>query len=111
MEKQSIAAQLWSSDSSHITLIGLEVIRIQCAVHRCCVSQPATQGRLGQVQGMPCSNSVISGVTEAERYLLPLTLHQSLMVFPVRISLLLRSYYITNLGLDSNQHRHLAQCL
>ncbi len=60
---------------------------------------------------MPCSNSVISGVTEAERYLLPLTLHQSLMVFPVRISLLLRSYYITNLGLDSNQHRHLAQCL
>src|SRR5258706_4580342 len=58
-----------------------------------------------------------SRVREAERYLLPLMLTQFVQYDLVaefnlhRISLLLRSYYITNLGLDSNQHRHLAQCL
>ncbi|SRR6266436_3542280 len=82
-----------------------------CGTRNAASTRPATQGRLGQVHGMPCSNSVISEVREVERYLLLLTLHQSLMVFPVRISLLSRSYYITNLGLDSNQHTHLSQCV
>ena len=82
-----------------------------CGTRNAASTRPATQGRLGQVHRMPCSNSVISGVGEAEKYLLPLTLHQSLMVFPGRISLLSRSYYIMKLGLDSNQHTHHARCV